>query len=84
MYDPEKGRLEIVDPGTAGAAGNIFSLKRRLRGDTVEGGVMKLSKDEAREALVDGFGSKRVKATHKKRKGTQVQILKCYRAVQIG
>jgi len=39
----------------------------------LEGGVSKLSKEEAREALVDGFGSKRVKATHKKRKGQQLE-----------
>jgi len=74
VYDADKGRLEVVDPGGAGTTANIFSLQRRLRGDAVEGGVSKLSKDEAREALVDGFGSKRVKATHKKRKGQQLEV----------
>ena len=73
VYDPEKGRLEVVDPGAAGATGNVYSLKRRLRGDGAEGGVLKLSKDDAREALVDGFGSKRVKAIHKKRKGQELE-----------
>lgn len=73
VYDPDKGRLEVVDPGGAAATANLFSLQRRLRGDALEGGVSKLSKEEAREALVDGFGSKRVKATHKKRKGQQLE-----------
>ena len=73
VFDPAKGRLEVVDPGGGAAAGNLFSLRRSLRGEVVEGGVVKLSKVEAREALVDGFGSKRVKATHKKRKGTQLE-----------
>ena len=73
VYDPEKGRLEVVDPGSAGATGNVFALRRSLRGGITDGGVSKLSKDEAREALVDGFGSKRVKATHKKRKGQQLE-----------
>ncbi len=74
VYDPDKGRLEVVDPGGAAATANLFSLQRRLRGDALEGGVSKLSKEEAREALVDGFGSKRVKATHKKRKGQQLEV----------
>jgi len=77
VYDPDKGRLEVVDPGGAAATANLFSLQRRLRGDALEGGVSKLSKEEAREALVDGFGSKRVKATHKKRKGQQLEVLHC-------
>jgi hypothetical protein len=44
LYDPEKGRLEIVEPGTTNSGSNVFSLKRSLRGDTVEGGVRKLSR----------------------------------------
>ena len=74
VYDPDKGRLEVADPGGAADTANVFSLQRRLRGDALEGGVSKLSKEEAREALVDGFGSKRVKATHKKRKGQQLEV----------
>ncbi|EKX49934.1 hypothetical protein GUITHDRAFT_104331 [Guillardia theta CCMP2712] len=71
MYDPEKDRLVIVDPGDDMA--KVIALKKRVKGLKDNTIAVDFSKEQARDALVDGFGSKRVKAVHRKRKGQETE-----------
>jgi hypothetical protein len=62
-------QVVVADPGKLG---NVVQLKRGVK--SVGGGRLgEMTKEQARDALVDGFGSKRVKTTHKKRKGHELE-----------
>lgn len=59
----------MADPG---CVGNVVQLRRGVK--SIGGGNLgEMTKEQARDALVDGFGSKRVRTTHKKRKGQELE-----------
>lgn len=74
MYDPSNEKIVLVDPGASVSGGNVFALKRRVKGlEQKSTGASTMTREQARDALVAGFGSKRVKNVHKQRKGVQLQ-----------
>jgi uncharacterized protein (UPF0335 family) len=72
LYDPEKGEMVIVDPGEE-RSGNVVQLERMVKSTLSGGQLGDMSREQAREALVEGFGSKRVKSVHKLRKGQALE-----------
>jgi hypothetical protein len=72
LYDPDKGEVVVVDPGEK-RSGNIVQLTRNVKSVASRGDMGGMTREQAREALVDGFGSKRVRSVHKLRKGQELE-----------
>lgn len=72
LYDPDKGEVVVADPGP-GVSGNVVSLRRRVKSMASGGTLGEMTKEQARDALVDVFGSKRVRSVYKQRKGQELE-----------